>query len=116
MMKNYMESLERRQEDIIESNLNNQLQKLIDLADNASFFDENKMIQVFEKIIKVYYQLDKNGCDYDRQDAMFRKKKLAEMRYKKLKKEEAESRESESWNEFKEEERFEDLKEDEERD
>ena len=43
------------------------------------------MIQVFEEIVKIYIQLDRNNCEYDKKDAIFRKKRLAEMRYKKLK-------------------------------
>lgn len=69
------------------------------------------MIQVFEYIVKIYGQLDRNNCEYDRKDAIFRKKRLAEMRYEKLKKEAYETRESESWNEYAEEEKKQEIEE-----
>lgn len=110
-MKSWLDKLEDRQDELVEEKLNKQLQKLIDLADTSAIFDEDKMIQVFEQIIKIYFQLDRNNCEYDKKDAIFRKKRLAEMRYEKLKKDSCDSKESQSWNEFEAEEKIEDVEE-----
>lgn len=85
-MGSWLDKLEGRQEELEEEKLNNQLQELIDLVDTSAVFDEDKMMQVFEEIVKIYIQLDRNNCEYDKKDAIFRKKRLAEMRYKKIKK------------------------------
>ena len=73
-MGSWLDKLEGRQEELEEEKLNNQLQKLIDLVDTSAVFDEDKMMQVFEKIVKIYIQLDRNNCEYDKKDAIFRKK------------------------------------------
>lgn len=93
-MGSWLDKLEGRQEELEEEKLNNQLQKLIDLVDTSAVFDEDKMMQVFEEIVKIYIQLDRNNCEYDKKDAIFRKKRLAEMRYKKLKRDLYNSKES----------------------
>ena len=103
-MGSWLDKLEGRQEELEEEKLNNQLQELIDLVDTSAVFDEDKMMQVFEEIVKIYIQLDRNNCEYDKKDAIFRKKRLAEMRYKKLKRDSYNSKESQSWNEFEDEE------------
>ena len=109
-MGSWLDKLEGRQEKLEEEKLNNQLQKLIDLVDTSAV-DEDKMMKVFEKIVKIYIQLDRNNCEYDKKDAIFRKKRLAEMRYKKLKRGLYNSKESQSWNEFEDEEKIEDVEE-----
>ena len=115
-MNNWLEKLEDKQDKLLEEQLNIQLQKLIDLADNSATFESDKMIQVFEKIVKVYHQLEKNNYVYDKKDEIFRKKKLAEMRYRKLKKEAYESKDSQSWNEYEIEEKAKDVEEQDELD
>lgn len=110
-MNNWLEKLEDKQDKLLEEQLNIQLQKLIDLADNSATFESDRMIQVFEKILNVYCQLEKNNYEYDKKDAIFRKKKLAEMRYEKLKKDDYESKDSQSWNEYEIEEKTKDLEE-----
>ena len=110
-MGSWLDKLEGRQEELEEEKLNNQLQKLIDLVDTSAVFDEDKMMQVFEEIVKIYIQLDRNNCVYDKKDAIFRKKRLAEMRYKKLKRDSYNSKESQSWNEFEDEEKIENVEE-----
>lgn len=110
-MNNWLEKLEDKQDKLLEEKLNIQLQKLIDLADNIAVFERDRMIQVFEKILNVYCQLEKNNYEYDKKDAIFRKKKLAEMRYEKLKKDDYESKDSQSWNEYEIEEKAKDLEE-----
>ena len=57
-MGSWLDKLEGRQEELEEEKLNNQLQKLIDLVDTSAVFDEDKMMQVFEEIVKIYIQLD----------------------------------------------------------
>ena len=110
-MGSWLDKLEGRQEELDEEILNNHLQELIDLVDTSAVFDEDKMMQVFEEIVKIYIQLDRNNCEYDKKDAIFRKKRLAEMRYKKLKRDSYNSKESQSWNEFEDEEKIENVEE-----
>lgn len=110
-MNNWLDKLEDKQDKLLEAQLNIQLQKLIDLADNSATFEIDRMIQVFEKIVKIYCLLEKNNYVYDKKDAIFRKKKLAEMRYRKLKKDAYESKDSQTWNEYEIEEKAKDIEE-----
>ena len=103
-MENWMQKFENREEKKYEDILNEKLNKLINLVDESSEFKENDMINALSKIVDIYENLKRSGYDFDEKDMNFRKKQLAEMRYKKLKREHMETKESNSWNEFEEEE------------
>lgn len=99
-----MEKFENRQEETYENKLNNELDSLIDLVDNSREYNEKDMEKALTRIVKIYQELKGIGLKYDEKDIVFRKKQLAELRFKIQKKEHMESHESESWNEFEEEE------------
>ena len=113
-MKNWMQKYEYNKEKTEEATLKIQLAELIDLVDNTKYYEENKMIEALLKIVELYEKQKKSGLDYDEKDMIFRKKQLAEIKYEKLEREHIETKESESWNEFKKNEEQEEL-EDEER-
>lgn len=101
-MNNWMERFERSKDEAREKELNRKLNKLLDLLDEA--YKDKDRIKIIESIINLYDELRIDACDYDFSDYMSKKKELAEIRYKLKKKEHMESKESESWNEYKNEE------------
>lgn len=109
-MDNWMEKFERSKDELRERELNTKLEKLLDLLDEA--YRDKDRVKVLEEIIVVYGELKSEACDYDENDYMAKKKELAEIRYKMKKQEHMESLESQSWNEYKDEEQ---IEEDEER-
>ena len=109
-MENWMEKFERSKDEQRERELNSKLEKLLDLFDEV--YKEMDKIKVLEEILKVYGELKTDACDYDEKDYMAKKKELTEIRYKIKKQEHMEPKESQSWNEYKEEEQ---IEEDEER-
>ena len=113
-MENWMQKYENNKEKTEEDTLQIQLTELIDLVDNAKYYEESKMIEALSKIIGLYEKQKESGLDFNEKDMILRKKQLAEIRYEKLKRENIESKESESWNEFEKDEEQEEL-EDEER-
>ena len=108
-MDNWMEKFEKSKDELREKELNTKLEKLLDLLDEA--YRDKDRVKVLEEIIKVYGELKTEACDYDEKDYMAKKKELAEIRYKIKKQEHMESLESQSWNEYRDEE----IGEDEER-
>lgn len=113
-MENWIQKYENNKEKTEEDILQIQLAELIDLVDNAKYYEENKMIEALSKMVELYEKQKESGLDFNEKDMILRKKQLAEIRYEKLKREYIESKESESWNEFEKDEEQEEL-EDEER-
>ncbi len=103
-MKNWMEKFENRQDLTYENILNEKLDKLIDLVDGATQYNTNSMLNALTSIVELYEKLKNNSYDFDEKDMIFRKKQLAELRYRKLKVEHMDAQESKSWNEFEEDE------------
>ena len=101
-MDNWMEKFEKSKDELREKELNTKLEKLLDLLDEA--YRDKDRVKVLEEIIKVYGELKTEACDYDEKDYMAKKKELAEIRYKIKKQEHMESLESQSWNEYRDEE------------
>lgn len=101
-MNNWMEKFERSKDEARENELNRKLNKLLDLLDET--YKDTDRIKIIESIINLYDELKIDACDYDFSDYMSKKKEMAEIRYKLKKKEHMESKESESWNEYKNEE------------
>ena len=108
-MENWMEKFERSKDEQRERELNSKLEKLLDLFDEV--YKEMDKIKVLEEILKVYGELKTDACDYDEKDYIAKKKKMIEIRDKIKKQEYMESLESQSWNEYKEEEQIEDDEE-----
>lgn len=104
-MENWMQKYENREEKTYEDMLNDKLNRLLDLVDISREYSEDDMLVALNNIVELYEKIQKSGFDYDKNDMTFRKKQLAELKYRKLKKEHMESRESDSWNEFEKEER-----------
>lgn len=113
-MENWMQKYEDDKEKTYVDILQSKLEKLIDLVDNAKYYEENKKMEALSKIVELYEKQKESGLDFNEKDMILRKKQLAEIRYEKLKREHIESKESESWNEFEKNEEQEEL-EDEER-
>ena len=109
-MDNWMQKFESKKDKQREKELNIKLEKLLDFLDKV--YRDKDRIKVIEEIIKVYGELRLETCDYDEKDYQDKKKELAEIRYKMKMQEHMESLESQSWNDYKEEEQ---MKDDEER-
>lgn len=103
-MKNWMQKYEEEKEKTYEDILNNKLNKLLDLVDNVEECDDKDMLKTLTNIVELYGKLKDSGYDFDEKDMILRKKKLAELKYEKLKREHMNSKESDSWNEFEKEE------------
>ena len=103
-MQKYEDNKEKTEEDTLQI----QLTELIDLVDNAKYYEENKMIEALSKMVELYEKQKESGLDFNEKDMILRKKQLAEIKYEKLKREHIESKESESWNEFEKDEEQED--------
>ena len=88
------------------------IRKLMDAGITVTVNTDN--MTVSNTNIKKELQILADAFNFDEKDIIFRKKQLAELRYKKMKKEHMESKEANSWNEFEENETQEEL-EDEER-
>lgn len=108
-MDNWMERFERSKDEQIERELNTKLEKLLDVLDVA--YKDKERVKILEEIVKVYEELRIDACDYDEKDYIAKKKKMVEIRDKIKKQEYMESLESQSWNEYKEEEQIEDDEE-----
>ena len=108
-MENWMQKFENGKEKTYEDILKDKLNRLLDLVDNSREFYLNDMVSALTNIVELYDKLQKAGYDFDEKDIIFRKKQLAELRYKKMKKEHMESKEANSWNEFEENETQEEL-------
>ena len=101
-MNNWMEKFERSKDEQRERELNTKLEKLLDLLDEA--YRDKDRVKILEKIIVVYEELSIDACEYDGNDYIAKKKELAEIRYKMKKQEHMETLESQSWNEYRDEE------------
>lgn len=110
-MENWMQKYENRQEKTYEEILKNQLNTLLDLVDNSVQYKMNDMQKALIRIVELYEKLKNSGYDFDEKDMIFRKKQLVELRFKIQKREHMESYESESWNEFEENEKQDDEEE-----
>ena len=102
-MNNWMEKFERNKDEQRERELNTKLEKLLDLLDKT-YKNEGK-IKILKEIIDVYKELKVDACDYDENDYICKKKELEVLRYRIKEQEHIESIESQSWNEFEEEEK-----------
>ena len=110
-MNNWMENFEKREDEQKEKVLNRQLEKLLDLLDEA--YKREDRIRVLEKIIQIYEELKKQLYDYNFKDYIAKKSELANIRLQIKKEEYMNSEESQSWNEYKKEEFEKEMEEEE---
>ena len=67
-MKNWMQKYEDNKEKTEEDTLQIQLTELIDLVDNAKYYEESKMIEALSKIIGLYEKQKEGGFDFNEKD------------------------------------------------
>ena len=101
-MENWIEKFERSKDEAREKELNRKLQKLLNLLDEV--YRDKDRIKIIENIIGIYNELKIDVCDYDYNDYMNKKKELVEIIYKLKREEHMNSQESQSWNDYKNEE------------
>lgn len=101
-MNNWMEKYERKKDEEREEELNILLDSLLDLLDEV--YKDKDRVKIIEKILKIYDELRIEACDYNENDYKAKKKELLDIRYKIMKQNHMEDKESESWNEYKKEE------------
>lgn len=103
-MESWMQKYENKEEEINEDILNEKLNELLNLVEESSEYREDDMLNVLKDIVELYAIIKRNGYDFDEKDMVLRKKQLAELRYRRLKQEHMESIDSESWEEYQNEE------------
>lgn len=103
-MESWMQKYENKEEKKYEDILNEKLNKLLNLVDKSTEFMEEDMLDALKNIVELYETLKRSGYDFDEKDMILRKKQLAELRYRRLKQEHMESIDSESWEEYQNEE------------
>lgn len=102
-MNNWMEEFERNKDEQRERELNIKLEKLLDLLDKVSM--DNEEVKILKEILNIYEELRTEAFDYDEKDYNNnKKKKLKEFIYKIKNQKHMETLESQSWNEYKDEE------------
>lgn len=104
-MREWIQKYEDDEEETEKDILNARLNRLINFVDNVRIYKVEDMIRWLSNIVELYEKLRKSGFDFDEKDMIFRKKQLARIKYKKLEREYMESKESESWNDYREEEK-----------
>ena len=102
MRKNWMENFDRRNDEARERMLNNQLKDSLEILDELK--DEQKRMKILEKIVEIYATLKTEACDIDEKDYLSKQKELVNLRYKKMQEKHKQETESQSWQEFQEEE------------
>lgn len=108
-MNNWMEKFERSKDAQRERELNTKLEELLDFLDKA--YRVKDRVKVIDEIIKIYEKLRVEACEYDEKDYIAKKKELEEIIYKRKMEEHMDSLESQSWNEYKDEEQIEEERE-----
>ena len=76
-MKNWMQKYEDNKEKTEEDTLQIQLTELIDLVDNAKYYEESKMIEALSKIIGLYEKQKEGGFDFNEKDILSNLMELA---------------------------------------
>ena len=101
-MNNWMEKYERKKDETRERILNTKLEQLLNLLDET--YKKQDRVKVIEKIVEVYDKLRIDACDYDINDYRAKKEELLQIKYEIMKEDYMESKESQSWNDYKKEE------------
>lgn len=101
-MNNWMEKYERKKDEARERELNVKLESLLELLDKV--YINKDRVKIIEKILKIYEALRIEACDYDKNDYNEKKKEFLDIRYKIMKEKYMEDKESQSWNEYRDEE------------
>ena len=97
-----MEKYERKKDEARERELNCKLESLLNLLDEV--YRNKDRVKIIEKILRIYDELRIEACDYDENDYNAKKKELLDIRYQIMKEQYMEDKESESWNEYRNEE------------
>lgn len=101
--KNWAQIDDERKDKIWESNLKASIERNMELLKVK--LSSRERLHVLEELANDFETLDLQSFDYNEKDYMFVKKQLAELRWELLKKDHMESMDSESWNEYEEEEK-----------
>lgn len=110
-MGNWMQDFEERKDKERENELNIRLEKLLSYLENKSVISTAERMMVLKQIVETYHELQLGAYEYDANDYENKKRELKLLNEMKMEAENADTRESESWNEYKESE----LEEEEER-
>lgn len=101
-MDNWMERFEKRQDKIREDFLNNKLDSKLDLAYMEK--DPDKIIILLSEALKIYEILKIEGFNYNEVEYLKIKDELHKFKYKKMEEKNRDTKESQSWEDFKNEE------------
>lgn len=110
-MGNWMQDFEERKDKERERQLNIRLEKLLSYLENKSIISTVEKMMVLKQIVETYRELELGAYEYDVKDYAKKKRELKLLNEMKLEADNADTRESESWNDYKKSE----LEEEEER-
>ena len=102
MTRNWMEKYEQHNDEKFEREINARLEKFLEILDKTD--EDYKRVGVLEDIIEQYEDLRRNIFDYNEQDYEAKKKELRDTIDRIKFEEHNSSRESQSWNEYRDEE------------
>lgn len=104
-MKNWAQQYEEKQDEINENKLNDKLDELSEIIDNINAGIDQYMLEILTEIVEIYDEMDREAYEFNEKDFLLRKKQLAELKYKILKKEHMNTKDFQSWEEYEEEEK-----------
>ena len=104
-MENWAQQYEEKKDKIAENRLNDKLDQLSEIIDNINAGIDQYMLKILTEIVEIYDEMDREAYDFNEKDLLLRKKQLAELKYKILKKEHMNTKESQSWEEYEKEEK-----------
>ena len=108
-MESWFERYERRNDEARERELNYLLNELLMQYDRVR--NDKDAIKILEKIITIYKTMKTELIEYDAKDYLDKEKQLANLRYKQLQEQHRASKDFESWDEYRQEEKEEDERE-----
>lgn len=103
-MGNWMEKFERRKDEQRELELKARLEQMLNNLENKSNLNDTKKMRILEKIVEIYHDLELEICEFDRDDYKKKRQELEILRGIVANKEHSQEKESESWNQYKDEE------------
>lgn len=103
-MENWMERYERRKDEQHERKLRQRLEDFIEYLENKTNIGMIEKLNVLKNITETYHDLELEICQYDVEDYNNKKRELQKIKQRIMQIEHTDSEESQSWNEYKQEE------------
>lgn len=102
-LKNWESNSDEKWEKNLKSELEAYLKKLDDMRSSIEYSNNKKLRVILKKIDEIYHTMKVQGFDYNEEEYEILRKEIAEVEYK-IKEEDKEDKDSESWEDYKKEE------------